>query len=577
MTGRDGAPGRSPWGVATTRREVLRGAAMLAAGGGVTALLAACGSGGQGGGSHGDGVLLAGEEQLLLTRNFNPFVAQPRVVTTHGMYEPSMIYNYATKKVVPWLATGYSWSADNLTLTLKIRQGVKWSDGKPFGPGDVAFTFELMKKFPGLLGFASGVWDTYLESVTATQDSVRFGFKDVYTPGFYDLIHQLIVPEHIWSSVGDPVKFTNPDPVATGPFTKVVSFQSQSLRVDRNPDYWQPGKPAIKGIRYSAYAGNQQLTQALITNQLDWGGGYVPNIQKIYVDKDPKHHGFWWPLTGVVNLVVNHARPPFDQLAVRKAFSLAMNRQQMIQTALLGYSKVANATGLAEYLYSNWIDPQTAASGASLMKRDVAAANQLLDQAGFRKGGDGVRRTPDGKPMSYVITVPTGWTDWISDCQVVVDNLKDVGVQVSVTTPAVDAWYDKVYGGDYDMCLGDPGVPGATPFHPYRSLMSSFTYRPVGVSARENWHRYRNSQADALLDEWAKTADSATQQGLAHQLEQLFVQNLPVIPLYYQPEWGAFNTTRVTGFPTEHNAYAPLSNVPVYPTYYIVLTTIKPA
>lgn len=561
-----------------SRRRFLSGSAALAGGGTLAAVLAACGGGGKSGGGprQGNAMMLLSESQLL-TRNFNPFVARPRTVTTHGMYEPMMIYNYATKKIVPWLATGYSWGNGNKTLSFKIRQGVKWSDGTKFTPDDVVFTFQLMKKNPGLLGTASGVFDDYLADVTTNGQGVDFHFKRVYSPGIYDLMHQLIVPKHLWSSVDDPVKYTNPNPVATGPFTKITTFEAQAMQVDRNPTYWQQGKPYIKSLHYSSSSGNQQLTQMLITDQLDWGGGYVPNIDKIYVDKDKKHHHFWWPLTGMVNLVVNHARPPFDQLNVRKAFALAMDRPQMVKSALEGQTQVANATALPEFMYSDWIDKSVANSGAYLMKRDVSQANKMLDDAGFNKGSDGTRRTPDGKPMKYVIQVPTGWTDWISDCEVAVGNFKDIGVQVSITTPAVDSWYSNVYTGQYDMCIGDPTSSGATPFNPYRSLMGSFSYRPVGQSAEDNWHRYKNSQADSLLAEWAQTADVSRQKQLCTQLQKIFVANLPTIPLYYQPEWGAYNTMRVTGFPSPQNAYAPLSNVAAFPTYYIVMTTVQPA
>lgn len=559
------------------RRQFLARSAVAAGGGSLAMLLAACGGGTSPGGTtkHGDGIMLLSEDQLL-TRNFNPFVARPRAVTAHGMYEPLMIYNYATKKIVPWLATGYTWSNGDKTLSMKIRQGVRWSDGKAFGPDDVVFTFQLMKKFPGLLGSASGAWTSYLGDVTQSAQGVEFQFKDVYTPGLYDLIHQRIVSKHAWASVDDPVKYTNPDPVSTGPFTKVSAFQPQSMQVDRNPDYWQAGRPYIKALRFSSAAGNQQLTQMLITNQLDWGGGYVPNIDKIYVAKDRIHHHFWWPLTGLVTLVVNHARPPFDQLAVRRAFALAMDRPQMVKSALEGHTEVANATGLPKFLYNDWIDRSAADAGAALMKRDVAQANKLLDGAGFAKGSDGIRRTPDGKPMQYVIQVPTGWTDWISDCEVSVSNFKDIGVQVGITTPAVDSWYSNVYTGQFDMCIGNPTISGATPFDFYRGMMGSFTYRPVGQSGATNWHRYKNTQADQLLNQWALTAETGRQRQLCSQLQKLFVDNLPVIPLYYQPEWGAYNTMRVTGFPDQNNAYAPLSNVAAFPTYYIVMTTIKP-
>lgn len=565
-------------GVGLTRRGFIATSAALAGGGSMAGLLSACGAGGPAnnrGAGAANAIMQLSEEQLL-TRNFNPFAASPRTVTTHAMYEPLMIYNYATKKIVPWLATKYTWSDDAKTLSLQLQKDVKWSDGKPFTPDDVVFTFELMKKNGGLLGSASGVWDTYLESVSASTDGVDFAFKSVYSPGLYDLIHQLIVPKHIWSAVDDPVKYTNPKPVSTGPFTNVTAFESQNMTVERNPNYWQKGKPYIKGLHYASAAGNQQLTQMLITDRLDWGGGYVPNIQKIYVDKDPVHHHYWWPLTGMVNLVVNHARPPFDQLDVRKAFALAMDRPQMIRVALQGQTQVANATGLPEFMFSDWIDKAVAGSGASLMQRNVEEANRILDKAGFTKGANGIRQTPDGKPMKYVIQVPTGWTDWISDCNVAADNFKDIGVSVSVKTPASDTWDSNVYSGHFDMCIGGPWTSGATPFNTYRSWMSSYSYKPVGENSTDNWHRYKNARVDDLVNQWAATTDVNKQKELCVELEKIFVANLPVIPLYYQPEWGAYNTLRVTGFPDKNNAYAPLSNVASFPTYFIVLTTVKP-
>jgi peptide/nickel transport system substrate-binding protein len=132
-----------------------------------------------------------------------------------------------------------------------------------------------------------------------------------------------------------------------------------------------------------------------------------------------------------------------------------------------------------------------------------------------------------------------------------------------------------VYTGQYDICIGTTEAQ-PTPFITYRGLMSTFSYRPVGQSASENWHRYKNTNADALLGEWAKTTDTGRQKELCRQLQKIFVDNLPVIPLYWQPEWGAYNTTRVTGFPDQNNAYAPLTNVGTIPTHYIVLTTVQP-
>jgi len=94
----------------------------------------------------------------------------------------------------------------------------------------VAFTFNYLKEKPGLAGYGlvAVAEGGYIDAITAPDDThVDFTFNRVYTPGFYDLIAQNIVPEHIWAEVADPVTFTNDDPVASGPFTEVVNFQDQ--------------------------------------------------------------------------------------------------------------------------------------------------------------------------------------------------------------------------------------------------------------------------------------------------------------------------------------------------------------
>lgn len=158
-----------------------------------------------------------------------------------------MIYNTIKGEIVPWLATGFKWSDDNLKLTLTVRSDVKWSDGTAFTAKDVAYTFNMFKTVSGLQGRGGQAMfgeTAYVSDVAATNDTtVEFTFNKVFTPGLYDIISQVIVPEHIWKDVADPVKFTNDNPVASGPFTEVVVFENQVFQVDRNPNYWQPGKP----------------------------------------------------------------------------------------------------------------------------------------------------------------------------------------------------------------------------------------------------------------------------------------------------------------------------------------------
>ncbi|MFF0341569.1 ABC transporter substrate-binding protein [Kribbella sp. NPDC004875] len=533
---------------------------------GAAAALAGCsGNAGQAGGAKGALLTLACESSRTFTRNFNPFSATSRWASTKTMYEPLMIQNFATGKLEPSLATAYTWSNGGRRLELTLRDGVKWSDGQPFSADDVVFTFELMKANKGLIGPASGVWQDFLGAVSAPDPkTVRFDFRKVYSPGLYLLAGQYIVSKHIWSAVSDPVKYTDESPVATGPFTTIAVFGAQQYQLTQNPQYWQ--KLNIRGLNVPAYSGNDQIAAALISGQLDWGGTAV-DPDKTFVPKDPKHFGYWWPLTSTVFLALNTTKKPFDDVRVRKAISLCLDRQRMIQVALWGKSQPGNATGLAEGAFKDWIDPAVVSSGRSWVDHDVAAARAQLDAAGL-KLVNGRRVGADGKPLQFTIEVPTGWTDWIASAQVVTQSLEQVGITVDLRTPAVETWTDNTQSGRFDMTLTNNDL-SATPFEFFRAMMSSQTYAPTGTPSQLNLQRFKDPRADVLLEKFAATSDERAQKDLARQLQALFSEDAPAIPMYGQPSWGTYNTKRFSGMPTSKDQYALLNNQGVGNTYLI--------
>ena len=152
-------------------------------------------------------------------RNFNPFAPNPLQPTLAGVYEPLYIVSYVNhSKVTPWLATSEKWSTDLQTLTFTIRHGVTWSDGKPLTASDVYFTLNFGKTNPAL--DKAGLWGPrgLASSVTMSGDTVSIHFKRVDVSVFPSLVNNVyIVPAHIWSRVKDPLNWTNPNPVGTGP------------------------------------------------------------------------------------------------------------------------------------------------------------------------------------------------------------------------------------------------------------------------------------------------------------------------------------------------------------------------
>jgi peptide/nickel transport system substrate-binding protein len=516
------------------------------------------------------------EQVSTWVRNFNPFSSTALGSTATAIYEPMMIYNKSTGELVPWLATAYAWSADNLTLTFTIRKNVKWSDGQPFTAQDVVYTYNLLTNNEALTGTATNVLSEYIDSFSAPDDfTVEFKFKSVYTPALYDIANQIIVPEHIWKDVADPLSWTNDNPVATGPFTQVTKFESQIYVLDKNPHYWQNGKPTFQGIRYPAYADNDAANLALVNGDLDWTGNFVPDIETTFVAKNPENNHYYFVGGDGISLLINTTLKTFDDATIRKAISMGIDRKMIVKTAMFDYIPVADATGLGD-TYAVWKDPAAVAAG-TWMAYDPTKANEMLDAAGLTRGANGIRIDKDGNPMKYDLIVPSGWTDWISACQIITQNMNDLGISINLTTPEETAWTDSVTKGDFQWALGW-GSGGPTPYNYYRGQMSKLTSQPMGQSASENWNRFVSPEADVLLDQFAKTSDITQQKTLMGQIEMLFVELAPVLPLFPGPDWYEYSTARFTGWPSKDNNYAP--GVPYayspYNATLIVLTTITP-
>jgi peptide/nickel transport system substrate-binding protein len=521
------------------------------------------------------GVMTVSVEQLSsFTRNFNPLTpaVAPRWPTISGIYEPLIVFNSVKGEYVPWLAESYEWLEGGRVLRFHIRQGVLWSDGQPFSAKDVIFTFELMKKHSAL--DRSGVW-SFVSRISAFGDrAVDFEFPRIFLPGLYEIAPQPIVPEHIWSRVADPVTFANENPVATGPFTEIRLFQNQIYELGRNPHYWQPGKPKVEALRFPAYPSNERANLALIFDEADWAANFVPAIDRVYAKKNPNHK-YWFPLTGsTVFLYANTAKAPFDDVRVRKALSLAIDRELLVQVADYGYTRPADATGLSD-AYANWRNPRIAAS-ADWVGHDVKRAAALLDEAGFAKGADGIRRDSHGHELRYELLSVAGWSDWVRAAQVIARGLKDLGIVATVRTYDFAAWFQRVMEGEFDLSIGW-SMEGPTPYTFYRWQMATATRKPLGTPTTANWHRYASATADAALASFEREPDPAKQRVLVDELQRVFVAEAPSIPLYPNPSWAEYNTTRFKHFPSAADPYAdPSPNKWDQRECLITLTSIEP-
>jgi peptide/nickel transport system substrate-binding protein len=523
-----------------------------------------------------DVLVVSKEQEATWIRNFNPLspAVSPRWPTYAGVYEPLLVHDSIHGRYVPWLATAHAFSEDGLTLRFELRQGVQWSDGQPFGARDVAFTFDLLRKHPALDRRA--VWQFLREVHADGERTVEFRFARRYYPGLDELAPQPIVPEHVWREVTDPVTFANETPVGTGPFTEVRAFSGQVFELGKNPRYWQPGRPALSALRMPAFPSNDRANLGLVFGEVDWAANFVPAIDRVFVARDPAHHGHWFPLTGsTIFLYANTRRAPFGSADVRKGVSMAIDRKLLIDVALHGYSRPSDPSALSD-AHAAFRDPNVVGDQGAWVSFDRARAEDTLERAGLLRGQDGLRRGPDGAALRPEILVVAGWSDWVRAAQVIARNLRAVGVDASVRAYDFGAWFSRVQAGEFDLTIGW-SVEGPTPYVFYRSLMGSATVKPLGAAAGSNWHRFGDPEADRLLDAFEAEAEPTARKALIGGLIRRFVQTAPAIPLYPNPSWAEFNTSRVVGFPTEKDAYAdPSPNKDDRGETLLVLTALRP-
>lgn len=494
--------------------------------------------------------------------NFNPYSPSPRQGTQQIVYEKLTVFNAPDGgKPTPWLAEDISYSDDLLTVIVKLRQGVKWSDGEDYNADDLVFTSNLMQQFPGLDRI--GLWNIISGVEKVDEYTVNFTLKEVYTQADTVIGGMWQLPEHVWSTIEDPVTFLNEKPVATGPFTE-VEYSDQVYTIMRNPYYWQEGKPYVDGIRYPAYSGNDAVNNALINGELDWAGNFIPDIQNTFVAKDPENYGFDFYIGGQKPVIVyfNTTKAPFDDLEFRKAMSQAIDYVGIIDNVYgPGYSEPAAPTGLSAGRYADWVNQAAldAAAEAGLGVYDPERAAATLDAAGYAMGTDGFRTNKDGSPLEMKIQTVNGWTDWTNAAQIVAQNWQDIGINISLVTPEFGTWFADLQQANYDVSMGWSGYI-RTPWDFYRNLLDSSLVTPIegggSNAAGWTWARYFSPRSDELLKAFTQTVDEAEQKNIINELQMFMVDNVPVIPLMGNCYWYEWNTQRFVGFPMPGNFYA---------------------
>lgn len=492
------------------------------------------------------------EEQTSWVQNFNPFdLGGRRQSTMDFVYEPLVIFNdYDGGKPVFRLATAYKFADDLKSITYTLRDGVMWSDGKPLTSADMKFTLEMMLKNPAV--DTVGVGETVASVEAPSPTEVKINLKDVDTHFPESLADFPVVPEHIWKDVKDPLAFKNETPVGSGPMTEIRRFTPQVYEQCRNPNYWDAATLKVDCLKLPQISGNDQMLALLPEGAIDWFGSFLPQIDKTYVGLDAEHNGYWQPPAETVAFQMNFksSNPgnaeAFNDMTFRRAFSLAMDRTAMVDIAGFGYPVVnTHASGLPPR-FDSWRNKAAEGAQDEWLAYDIDKANKLLDDAGYKKDGEGFRTTPSGKPIAFPIIVPNGWTDWIDAVQIAAEGLRKIGVNASVATPEYEQWQKQILDGSFEAVMNSR-ADGPTPFRGYfQSLSTGFGGRITSAPSR-----YSNPDLDKVFDDYRRAATDEERKKLFDQVQVIVADNLPVVPVFNGPTWYQFSTKRFTGWVTK--------------------------
>ncbi|MGI9119305.1 MAG: ABC transporter substrate-binding protein [Acidimicrobiales bacterium] len=434
----------------------------------------------------------------------------------------TLLWNDSRGEVMPWLARSFKPSDDGLTYTFELRDDVSWQDGRPLTPDDVVFTFEY---FAG----------QKLSPQVIVQPSQQGGVKEVVATGGQDIEFRLgrpdttflefvaaavpIVPRHVWESIPDAGKAMDPGVlVGSGPY-RLDSYgpgEGSYLYV-ANDDYFL-GRPFVERIENPPVG---DAITALLAGELDAASAPFNGVRPEAVAPFRTDPAFGIldgaPGASQLGLYWNLAKGgPLADARFRQACAKAIDRADLVERLFGGNGTPGNP---------GWIPPGDPAHvEVEQYPFDLAAANQMLDDAGYARSGQGARQRPDGGPLRFSLLVSNAPVPPATE--LIVRALGAIGVELVPEALDTPSFNQRVLAGDTEMSLiGSGGMNGYPDY--LRRVYASTT------KLTQHAQGYVNPEVDRLCQEQLTTLDEGERMGQIAQIQRLVADDLPLLPLFY--------------------------------------------
>lgn len=496
-------------------------------------------------------LVMAATNVQFSSAGFNPYNANANADLGGFIYEPLFFFDALTGQSTGLLGTSHDFNADGTQVTVHLRTGVKWNDGQPFSADDVVFTFNAMQQYP-----AADIWgaNPLLKSVTKVDDNtVLFTFK---APAYvsFDTVggSVYIIPKHVFSGLGDISKASidGVHSVGTGPMM-VEKWTPDLMTLKKNPGFYNAASVKVDIIKMPVYKDNDAFKVAMSSNAADWAGFFATGLQDSYVNPDPTHHHFYMAPVDMFGIFMDiRDNAQLADVNVRKAIAMGIDRTAWAVQGEDGLVPAVNQTGLLNidgnkpYQLSQYQNLST--------KADANSAKALLTQDGYTAGSDGVF-AKNGQRLAFTLITVTGFTDWNAAAQAIQQNMKDIGIQITINSMQFSDYLTLRTGaGKYDLMQSGVGGGAHSAYDIYNGTLASTDFPPAG----RNSSYWNDPATNALLSDLGSTADQAKQIADVQGLEKIMVDQVPWIPSVAGARWFEYSTQNYTGWPDQAHPYA---------------------